>query len=143
MTGALDAVAVGETASVGLPSDPATRESLLTALAATDEHECRAVMLRQCAFGTEAAREPRLRPVLADAIAAGLTPVGIAELASFNAAAHFGLDHEIGSIAPGRRADIAVFDALSATYPAFVIAGGAIVARQGFLEASSPEGAGR
>ena len=73
----------------------------------------------------------------------GLTPVGIAELASFNAAAHFGLDHEIGSIAPGRRADIAVFDALSATYPAFVIAGGAIVARQGFLEASSPEGAGR
>lgn len=41
-----------------------------------------------------------------EAIATGLAPVRAQQMVTFNAAIHFALDHEIGSVTPGRYADI-------------------------------------
>lgn len=40
------------------------------------------------------------------ALAAGFAPANALQMTTFNAAIHFALDHEIGSVTPGRRADI-------------------------------------
>ena len=40
------------------------------------------------------------------AIAQGLDPMTAIQMASLNTATHFGLERELGSITPGRRADL-------------------------------------
>ncbi len=63
---------------------------------------------------------------VAAAIAAGQPPARARQLVSFNAAVHFALDHEVGGIAPGRRADIVLAEG-PASAPRHVIAGGRLV----------------
>ena len=46
--------------------------------------------------------------VVRHAIAEGLDPITAIQMATLNTAQHFGLEREIGSIAPGRRADLLV-----------------------------------
>ena len=46
--------------------------------------------------------------VVRHAIAQGLKPVVAIQMATLNTAQHFGLEREIGSIAPGRRADLII-----------------------------------
>jgi adenine deaminase len=58
------------------------------------------------------------------AIEAGLDPLVAIQLATVNAAEYFGLRHELGSIAPGRLADIFFVDDLSAMRPRLVLAEG-------------------
>ena len=43
--------------------------------------------------------------VVRHAIACGCDPVVALQMATINTATHFGLERELGSIAPGRRAD--------------------------------------
>lgn len=43
---------------------------------------------------------------LQEAIASGLAPARAQQMTTFNAAIHFALDHEVGSVTPGRHADI-------------------------------------
>ncbi len=66
------------------------------------------------------------------AIAKGLDPMTAIRLATCNPAAYFRL-HDRGAIAPGRRADILVFEDLQAPRPHLVLRGGRIVARDGAL----------
>lgn len=58
------------------------------------------------------------------AMEAGLDPLVAIQLATVNAAEYFGLRHELGSIAPGRLADILFVDDLAAMQPHVVLAEG-------------------
>jgi adenine deaminase len=64
------------------------------------------------------------------AIGAGLDPLPALTLATLNPAEHFGL-RDRGVIAPGRRADLVLFEDLADVRPSLVIAGGHVVARDG------------
>lgn len=73
--------------------------------------------------------------VVRHAIAQGVKPVTAIQMATLNTAQHFGLEREIGSIAPGRRADIVVSSDLVKLPIDEVIAGGRTLARNGKLTA--------
>ena len=64
------------------------------------------------------------------AIGAGLDPVTAITMASLNAAEHYNL-RDRGAVAPGRRADLVLFDDLRQPRPHTTIAGGRVVARDG------------
>ncbi len=72
------------------------------------------------------------------AIEAGIPPAQVFRMASLNTAEHYRLSHEIGSIAPGRRADILLLRSLDSFPPEIVIANGEIVARRGKLTVDIP-----
>jgi adenine deaminase len=73
--------------------------------------------------------------VVRHAIAQGLRPVTAIQMATLNAAEHFGLELELGSIAPGRRADLILTSDLPALPVETVIARGRVMARSGELAA--------
>jgi len=66
------------------------------------------------------------------AIALGLDPLTTFQLASLNTAEHFGL-RDRGAIAPGKRADLMVFDDLQSPRARAVYRGGRLVAKDGAL----------
>jgi adenine deaminase len=68
------------------------------------------------------------------AIKHGLDPIQAMQIASLNAAAYFGLK-DLGAIAPGYRADIAVLDDLESLNVIKVIKDGKLVAEDGYLTA--------
>ncbi|MDR0839810.1 MAG: adenine deaminase [Christensenellaceae bacterium] len=65
------------------------------------------------------------------AINCGLDPVKAIQIATVNAAKHFRLDHMIGSLTPGRQADIVLLDDLKTIRPAAVYKDGKCVAENG------------
>jgi adenine deaminase len=65
------------------------------------------------------------------AIDAGLDPITAIQLATINPAEYFGLAASLGSIAPGKLADLLLVDTLSELRPQTVIASGRVVAREG------------
>ena len=73
--------------------------------------------------------------VVRHAIAQGLNPVTAIQMATLNAAEHFGLERELGSIAPGRRADIIITGSLAELPIEMVIARGQVLATGGRLTA--------
>jgi adenine deaminase len=73
------------------------------------------------------------------AIDLGLPPVTAYQMASLNAAEHFGLDRELGGIAPGRWADFLVLPDLRTVRPEIVVAKGRVVARAGRCLVPCPE----
>ncbi|WP_367718686.1 adenine deaminase [Nitratireductor sp. GISD-1A_MAKvit] len=76
--------------------------------------------------------------VVRHAIAQGLKPVTAIQMATINTAEHFGLERELGSIAPGRRADFLIVSELAALAIDEVFARGVRLARRGKLEADIP-----
>ena len=75
------------------------------------------------------------------AIELGLKPMDAIKIATINAAKHFRLEDEIGSITPGRLADILLVSDLNAMEPETVLFEGEIVAENGALlrEPSIPD----
>ena len=65
------------------------------------------------------------------AIELGLLPIKAIQMASLNASSHFRMDHEIGSLAPGRWADIILTDSLQKIKPNRVFFKGRLVAEKG------------
>ena len=72
------------------------------------------------------------------AIACGADPLIALQMATINTATHFGLERELGSIAPGRRADCVLTSDLAALPVETVIARGVTVAEGGRLLAECP-----
>ena len=76
--------------------------------------------------------------VVRHAIAQGLKPVTAIQMATLNTAQHFGLEREIGSIAPGRLADFLIVSDLPALAIDEVYGRGVRLAKDGRLEADIP-----
>jgi adenine deaminase len=71
------------------------------------------------------------------AIARGIDPVTAIQMATLNTAEWFGL-HDRGAVAPGRRADLIVFDRLDDLRPRLVYAAGQLVAQDGAMLTPPP-----
>jgi adenine deaminase len=72
------------------------------------------------------------------AIEAGLPPVTAIQMATLNSAEHFGVSREMGSIAPGRSADILLVDDLKDFHAKTVFARGVLAAQDGKVIAQIP-----
>ena len=71
--------------------------------------------------------------VVQKAIDSGFAPVAAIQMATLNAAEHFGLDSLVGGIAPGRCADMILLPALDRIEPEMVICSGRVIAENGRL----------
>lgn len=72
------------------------------------------------------------------AIGLGLPPIQAIQMATINAAVHFRLDHLLGSLSPGRWADIILAPSLDQIVPSHVFYQGDLVAQAGRLVVTPP-----
>ena len=82
--------------------------------------------------------EGHMNRVLRHAIACGCDPLVALQMATINTATHFGLERELGSIAPGRRADLILTSDLVTLPIEHVIARGVTVAVNGKVTVNCP-----
>ena len=83
--------------------------------------------------------EGHMNRVLRHAIAQGLKPITAIQMATLNTAQHFGLERELGSITPGRRADVILTSDLVSLPIEMVIARGQVMAENGKLTREFPK----
>jgi len=83
-------------------------------------------------------RDGHMNRVVRHAIAQGLRPITAIQMATLNAASHFGMERELGSITPGRRADVILTSSLVDLPVETVIAQGVVAAEGGALTAELP-----
>ncbi|WP_037314868.1 adenine deaminase [Ruegeria halocynthiae] len=76
--------------------------------------------------------------VVRHAIACGCDPLIALQMATINTATHFGLERDIGSITPGRRADVILSPDLTELPIEMVIARGQVVAENGAITVDCP-----
>ena len=76
--------------------------------------------------------------VLRHAIAQGLKPITAIQMMTLNTAQHFGMERDIGSITPGRQADIVLTQDLVEFNAELVMARGKVLAENGVLSADIP-----
>lgn len=99
---------------------------------------------RRCCFCVddkdirEIAAEGLVDDLVRKAIQAGIDPVTVVQMASLNAAEYFGLDRDIGGIAPGKIADILLVEDLDNFVVNQVIVNGQLVAADGRLLVDLP-----
>ena len=82
--------------------------------------------------------EGHMNRVVRHAIAQGLKPITAIQMATLNTAVHFNVEKDIGSITPGRYADIVISGNLVDLPIEVVVAGGKVVAENGRLTADLP-----
>ncbi|MEL7167103.1 MAG: adenine deaminase [Pseudomonadota bacterium] len=90
-----------------------------------------------CHSGT-LVNDGHMNRVVRHAIASGCDPLVALQMATINTATHFGLEREIGSLTPGRRADVILTSDLETLPIEQVIARGKTVAMDGKLTAECP-----
>ena len=90
-----------------------------------------------CHSGT-LVNDGHMNRVVRHAIDCGCDPLVAIQMATINTATHFGLEREIGSITPGRRADVILTSDLKTLPIEVVIARGQIVAESGSIEVECP-----
>lgn len=90
-----------------------------------------------CHSGT-LVNEGHMNRVVRHAIACGCDPLVAIQMATINTATHFGLEREIGSVTPGRRADIILSSDLHDLPVELVIARGQIVAEHSEMTVECP-----
>ena len=83
--------------------------------------------------------EGHMDRVLRHAIAQGLPPITAIQMATLNAAEHFGVARDVGQIAPGRYADIVLSDSLPEFRAELVIARGRVLAAGGRWQEELPQ----
>ena len=86
----------------------------------------------------EILREGHINYNVARSIALGLPPIEAVKMATINAARHFRLEDEIGSISPGRLADILLVEDLSSMVPSRVYFEGKLVSENRRLTVECP-----
>jgi adenine deaminase len=82
--------------------------------------------------------EGHMNRVVRHAIAQGLKPMTAIQMATLNTAVHFGVEKDIGSITPGRYADVVISSDLVDLPIELVIAGGEVIAENGRLTINLP-----
>jgi adenine deaminase len=82
--------------------------------------------------------EGHMDRVVRHAIAQGLRPITAIQMATLNTALHFGVEKDIGSITPGRFADVIVTSDLAALPVEIVIARGEVVTVNGRITIDIP-----
>ncbi|WP_100368262.1 adenine deaminase [Yoonia maricola] len=90
-----------------------------------------------CMAGT-LVNDGHMNRVVRHAITCGCDPLVALQMATINTATHFGLEREIGSIAPGRRADVILTSDLTELPIEEVIARGQTVAKDGKITVDCP-----
>ena len=90
-----------------------------------------------CHSGT-LVNDGHMNRVVRHAIACGCDPLVALQMATINTASHFGLERELGSIAPGRRADMILTSDLTTLPIEHVIARGQTVAMDGKITVDCP-----
>ena len=90
-----------------------------------------------CHSGT-LVNDGHMNRVVRHAISCGCDPLIALQMATINTATHFGLEREIGSITPGRRADVILSSDLTELPIEVVIARGRIVAQGGEITVECP-----
>ena len=90
-----------------------------------------------CHSGT-LVNDGHMNRVVRHAIGCGCDPLIALQMATINTATHFGLERELGSIAPGRRADMILTSDLATLPIEEVIARGQTVARDGKITVQCP-----
>ena len=90
-----------------------------------------------CHSGT-LVHDGHMNRVVRHAIACGCDPLVALQMATVNTATHFGLERELGSIAPGRRADLILTSNLRELPVEHVIARGVTVAKDGEIVVECP-----
>lgn len=83
-------------------------------------------------------REGHMDDVVRTAIAAAVSPMTAIQMATLNTAEHFGVDREVGTIAPGRIADVLIVSDLAEFVVDVVVASGTVVAAGGVLQGEFP-----
>jgi adenine deaminase len=84
------------------------------------------------------ARDGHMDRVLRHAVSLGVKPMAAIQMMTINAAEHFGLEREMGLIAPGRWGDIVLAEDLSDFQAAMVIAKGQVIAEHGKWKVQLP-----
>ncbi|WP_172298092.1 adenine deaminase [Pseudoruegeria sp. HB172150] len=92
-----------------------------------------------CHSGT-LVNEGHMNRVVRHAIECGCEPLIALQMATVNTATHFGLERELGSIAPGRRADVILTPDLRTLPIHRVYARGVLVAEDGVAKVEFPHG---
>lgn len=90
-----------------------------------------------CHSGT-LVNDGHMNRVVRHAIDCGCDPLIALQMATVNTATHFGLERELGSIAPGRRADLILTSDLRTLPIEHVIARGVTVAQDGEIQVDCP-----
>ncbi|MEM6761172.1 MAG: adenine deaminase, partial [Pseudomonadota bacterium] len=90
-----------------------------------------------CHSGT-LVNDGHMNRVVCHAIESGCDPLMALQMATLNTATHFGLERELGSLTPGRRADVILTSDLKTLPVELVIARGQIVARDGVCLVDCP-----
>ena len=90
-----------------------------------------------CMAGT-LVNDGHMNRVVRHAIACGCDPLVALQMATINTATHFGLERELGSITPGRRADVILTSDLKTLPIEHVIARGKTVALDGKITVDCP-----
>ncbi len=83
-------------------------------------------------------REGHMDHILRRAVEEGVDPLAAIQMATLNTAEHFGLDRDLGGIAPGKFADMVLLSNLHEFSVDAVIAGGRMVAKRGRLLVDLP-----
>ncbi len=82
--------------------------------------------------------EGHMDRVLRHAVELGCDPVLAIQMMTLNTAQHFGVDRDLGSLAPGRYADVVLTDSIEQFEAKVVIANGEVVAENGKLTIDMP-----
>ncbi len=90
-----------------------------------------------CHSGT-LVNDGHMNRVVRHAIECGCDPLIAIQMATINTATHFGLERELGSITPGRRADVILTSDLTELPIELVVARGKIVAESGSITVDCP-----
>ena len=91
-----------------------------------------------CHSGT-LVHDGHMNRVVRHAIACGADPLVALQMATINTATHFGLERELGSITPGRRADVILTSDLRTLPIETVIARGEVIAENGEILCDTPD----
>ncbi|MEO1798514.1 MAG: adenine deaminase [Pseudomonadota bacterium] len=113
-------------------------ESQITAITERGMDPRNFILCTDDCFAGTLVEEGHMDRVVRHAIACGCDPLVALQMATVNTATHFGLERELGSIAPGRRADLIVTSSLSELPIETVMARGRVVAEGGALKVACP-----